>query len=99
MMYITSFRLIRSTNSYICGAGVFAASYENKSIYYNLLAIASITIFIVVTLPIIAALLFILQVFSTGNLVFIVALDALIVTVIILIFNIIDKITIGKYLA
>lgn len=59
-MYFTSFRFIRSMNSNLCGAGVFNAEYENKAIYYHLLAVASITIFIIVTLPIITALLFIL---------------------------------------
>jgi hypothetical protein len=99
MMIFVSFKFVRILYSKLFGLKCFNAIFEHKTRLFRPLLILTYISLSLTSIPFIALFVYILSVFSTGNIVWLIALDSLIMTSLVTFISIYDIIQISHTLA
>ena len=95
---LISFKFIRLIDVKLFGLSCFSAKFDRKSNLYRPLVLFSYISIVLTTLPTMGSLIYILVIYSKSSIVFVLAMDSLIITVLVLILTIYDIIMLSLIL-
>ena len=96
---LISFKFIRMLDSHLFGFSCFKANFDQKANLYRPLVLFSYVSLVLTTLPTLGVLIYVLITFHETTTVFVLALDSLVITVLILLFTVYEIIILNLALA